>query len=122
MREVENEEIKIIFLKNYISKIDLHQELRHYDETRSPVAKLKTESLMESIIPQFYPSIASPKLTSTIKKEALTIKKAECEGSFREALVRSKRQKGKQIDNLIGTIVNIMHKSNAFIKENTFVL
>ena len=55
--------------------------------------KIKTDTLVEKVIPQFYDSITSPKLTNTIKKEVLTLKKIERKESFEDALTRSKKQK-----------------------------
>jgi hypothetical protein len=53
-------------------------------------------------------------LTTTIKKEALTLKKGDINESFEEALARSKKVKEKQIDQLLSTIVNVIHDSDTF--------
>jgi len=68
IKEVEEEEIKIIFLKNYLSKIGLHEELKQKELVHQGRPKMKTEELIDKIIPQFYTIIEDPKMTSNIKR------------------------------------------------------
>jgi hypothetical protein len=46
--------MKIIFLKNYLNKIEIHEELKQKEYVRQSRPKVKTEALLDKIIPQFY--------------------------------------------------------------------
>lgn len=75
IKEVGEEEMKIIFLKNYLNKIEIHEELKQKEYVRQSRPKVKTEALLDKIIPQFYTIIEDPRMAHAIKKEALDIKR-----------------------------------------------
>lgn len=92
LKDVEEKEIKIIFLKNYIQKIDLHQELKNKKKINQPRRPVETEELLSKIVPQFYTLIEDPKIMNKIKREAIDIKRQSQE-SMEDALETTKNQK-----------------------------
>jgi hypothetical protein len=121
LKDVEEREIKIIFLKNYIQKLGLHNELRSRGGTPSQKTALQAEDVLSKLVPQFYSLIEDPKLIGKIKREAIDKKKQSRE-SIGEALEEVKHQREEKIDQLVKNIVEILHQSEDFKKSSSFLL
>ena len=46
--------MKIIFLKNYIQKIDIHSELKDKTRVIAQEPSMRPEEVIKKIVPQFY--------------------------------------------------------------------
>lgn len=46
--------MKIIFLKNYIQKIDVHSELKERSKAIDQQPAMRPEEVVNKIVPQFY--------------------------------------------------------------------
>jgi hypothetical protein len=54
LKDVEEREMKIIFLKNYIQKIDVHSELKERSKVIDQQPAMRPEEVVNKIVPQFY--------------------------------------------------------------------
>lgn len=54
LKDVEEREMKIIFLKNYIQKIDIHSELKDRSMAVAQEPAMRLEEVVKKIVPQFY--------------------------------------------------------------------
>jgi hypothetical protein len=82
---------------------------------------MKTEQLIDKIIPQFYTIIDDPNMTTKIRREALDLKRKN-NATIEYALKSTKHDKCTKINQLIGDVVNLLHHNSTFKKESTFRL
>jgi Leucine-rich repeat (LRR) protein len=54
LKDVEEREIKIIFLKNYIQKLGMHSELRSKGGVKYQKSPMEGEEVLDKLVPQFY--------------------------------------------------------------------
>lgn len=116
MRDLEEGELKVVFLENYLKKMNCHDEMSRRggqpSESRSAMnEESRNRLILNKIMPQFYSIIEDPRLGSKIKRETIGLKREE-QLTFEDAMKKRKEKQQTQVDNLIKDILLLVEEQD----------